>query len=96
MSISKFTLNMGPGNTIGAMAIGPGATAAGTVSIGGAAPSPDPDRVNATIDIKGASPERAAKWLRTMADAVEGTHTKTFAKTTGQGASVAWSWEEAK
>ncbi len=35
MSKSTFTTNIGPGNTIGAIAIGPGAKAEGEVRIGG-------------------------------------------------------------
>lgn len=95
MAASKFTLNIGPGNTIGAMAIGTGATAEGSLNVGAKGPT-DHDRVKCSIEIKGASPARAAKWLRTMADAVESAHTQSFAKTTEHGASVAWSWEEDK
>lgn len=32
---SRFTTNIGPGNTIGAMAIGDGAVARGSVTVGG-------------------------------------------------------------
>ncbi len=95
---SKFTMNIGPGNTIGAMAFGNGAKAEGVLHVGGTASSGPPDKVKASIEIKGASPERAAKWLRMMADAVEGDYCPTFAKTSEKepGASVAWSWEADK
>lgn len=94
--MSKFTMNIGPGNTIGAMAIGSGAKAEGTVTIGGAQPKHDPDKVKATIEIKAARPEHAAKWLRDMADAIENGHTRTFAASKLSGASVAWTWSEDK
>ena len=89
-------MNIGPGNVIGAMAMGDGAKVEGTVTIGGTQPKPDTEKVKAKVEIKAASPERAAKWLRTMADSIEGGYCETFAKTTADGASIAWTWGEDK
>lgn len=61
---SKFVINMGPGNTVGAMAIGPGAKAEGTVTIGGHRKHAG-KRLRMSIDIRGAvSREQISEWLR--------------------------------
>lgn len=88
----KFKTTFGPGTVIGAFAQGSGAKAEGTVTIG-ARPKVPPDRIRAKIDISKASPSKAAKWLRAMADAVENEHTETFAKGSPGESSVAWTWE---
>ena len=91
-------MNVGPGTTIGAMAFGSGAKAKGSLNVGGEKPKESRHRLKASIEIKGASPERAAMWLRMMADAIDGGIMPTFAKTSDSepGASVTWSWEEDK
>lgn len=81
------TINIGPGTVIGAMAVGSGAQASG--SIGGTVPTPGPIRF--TFEAKGATREQVAKWLRSVALVLEDPEhpSTTFAKTE-DGASRAW------
>jgi proteasome assembly chaperone (PAC2) family protein len=53
----KFSINVGPGCVIGATAIGPGATAHGSVTVGGP-PTDRGERLRATLDVRGATSHR--------------------------------------
>lgn len=83
--ILKHSINI-TGSSIGAMAVGQGATASG--STGGKPTS----KLRFTFEAKGATREQIAKWLRTAADAVEDDYCPAFAKTV-DGASRAWNLE---
>lgn len=84
--MSKNTINI-TGSTIGAMAVGSGATASG--SLGGA---PSTGKFRFEFKASGATREQIAKWLRTAADAVAEDYCPTFAKSEN-GVSRAWALE---
>jgi hypothetical protein len=67
---STFVVNFGPGTVVGAAALGPGARAEGSVSVGAPA-APVATRFRATIDIRGATSRRnMASMLRDMAQRI--------------------------
>lgn len=77
------------GGTIGAMAVGGGATARG--SIGGPKPAPAP-RLRVSFESHGATRETTVAWLRKLADEIEIQREHSpVAQTDADGASVAWS-----
>lgn len=96
MAGSKFSISYGPGTVIGAVAMGDGATASGSVHVGGAKPPALPDRVRVNVDIRNASPTRAATWLRMLADQLDDETAGVYAHKSPSGAAVAWTVAEDK
>jgi hypothetical protein len=81
------TINI-TGSTIGAMAVGSGATASGSVG-----PKPA-GKLRLTFEARHASREQIAKWLRALALVMDDPeHPTTSAGTTVDGAERAWSLE---
>ena len=73
------------GSTIGAIAMGDGATASNLSD-----EVPNNVHLRFTFEARGASKEQIVRWLRAAADAVEGDFAPVFAKTDGK-ASRSWS-----
>lgn len=92
---SKHTVNIGPGNNVGAMAIGDGAIVEGSVSVGGHRESRG-ERMRLTIDIRGAtSPAEMAGFLgKVIAGVMNGSRLGTVGFVTGSNArGCAWKIE---
>ena len=85
---STFTMNIGPGNVIGAMAVGAGASASGEVNLG-KKPEKAPDALRVHCDITGASPTQTVAWLRQLIVSIEHGEVGPVAKSGSMG-SVAW------
>jgi len=84
---AKYSINI-QGGTVGAVAIGSGATA--TSSTGGPAAR---GSLRFTFEARGATRAQIARWLRTAADCVEDEHHDALAAKTDGSASRAWSLE---
>ncbi len=83
------------GSTIGAVAVGSGATVEGSVTKGGSTPAADAT-LKATVDLRGASSQdQIAARLRAVADKIEdGKDVGAIGRVTGANASgVAWKVE---
>lgn len=65
--MNKFSINIGPGTTIGSMAIGEGATAEGSVD----SEVKSDHIIHCMIDINNASPQLVADLLRCLATKIE-------------------------
>lgn len=83
MSGNSITIT---GSTVGAIAVGNGATASSNL---GASPDAPTAPMRFTFEARGATKAQIARWLRAAADAVEGDFAPVFAKTEGK-TSRAW------
>ena len=98
MGGSKYTLNIGPGNVIGAMSVGSGAAVEGSVAVGGPQSTVTPDGlVRCEVKIRRMSREDAAAHLRSLADKIEEGHSgsKTKGDVSGgvPGRAIVWTVE---
>jgi len=96
--MSDFKMSIGPGNVIGAVAVGANTKAEGTVSVGGAKAEAAPNGIRCKLEIRHMTPTDAAAWLRTFAEQLDknGNTPITWAKGDvqgGVGKGVAWSVE---
>lgn len=69
---SRFTTNIGPGNIIGAMAVGEGAKVTGHVTIGGeSAPARTKKPLRMKLEIRGAANRgQLSVWLEEIAESI--------------------------
>lgn len=88
----KFSISIGPGNTIGAMAFGPGAKSEGSVSVGGAEKRCGA-RYRLNVEIRGATSRRnLATMLETIADRVRDGDSAAASGDVSSGEALGFAW----